>query len=65
MRYQVIVGNIGTVHDGDSHLAAVACWASYRDRSQAGLGRGAGESVVLMADDEIEREHHGAERGEV
>ncbi len=58
-RFQVIVGNIGTVYSGDDDDAARCQYEYYAEASAAGYGRAGGEDVVLMADDEIEREHHG------
>ncbi len=58
-RFQVIVGNIGTVYSGDDYEVARAKYESYVTDSREGYGRAGGEDVVLMADDEIEREHHG------
>lgn len=52
-RYAVIVGNIGTVYDGNDKVYACGLFAQYRDDSAAGVGRGAYESVVMMQDDEI------------
>ena len=57
--YVVIVGNIGTVYSGSSRAEAMADYSEYTDRSIAGIGRGAGESVILFFDDDIELEHFG------
>jgi hypothetical protein len=57
--YEVIVGNIGTVYSGSNHLEATRTWASYVKDSKSGGGRADGESVTLMKNGEIEREHIG------
>ena len=54
--YEVIVGNIGTVYRGTSFAAAQKNFATYREQSQSGYGRAAGESVTLMRDGEVIRE---------
>ncbi len=50
-RYQVIVGNIGEVYDGDSLREARLTFACYLDRSKSNHGRCAGENVTLMSDE--------------
>jgi hypothetical protein len=55
-RYQVIVGNVGTVYDGDSRDNAHLAFEEYVAQSRNGYGRAAGESVALMLDDLIEDE---------
>ena len=57
--YEVIVGNIGTVHTGTDKRAAELCFKTYVDRSYSGYGRCANESVCLMADDEPVLEYEG------
>ena len=59
MRYQVIVGNIGTVYDGDSWNEAKKTYGEYKRISQSGVGRAGGESVTLMDGEEIKYEHFG------
>ena len=55
--YEVIVGNLGRVHEGSVGKVAHAEFKEYRDRSIANNGRAGGESVVLMRDDEIIAEY--------
>jgi len=57
MRYQVIVGNIGTVVDTDQYKEALMTYSTYKKDSLSGYGRAAGERVVLMDRDEVKREH--------
>lgn len=57
MKYQVIVGNIGTAHDGNNFRTALSLYHAYVRDSKKGIGRGAGEEVTLMDDGEPVREH--------
>jgi hypothetical protein len=57
MTYEVVVGNIGTVHTGTDHDAAVRCFWEYVWQSHRNQGRAAGENVTLYADGDIEREY--------
>ena len=58
-RYEVIVGNIGTVYDGGSRRLADKNYAEYVQQSKSDYGRAAGESVTLMKDDDIAKEYVG------
>jgi hypothetical protein len=58
-RFQVIVGNVGTVYDGDDEAQAIVEHSQYCVSSRVSSGRCAGESVVLMKDGDIEKEHQG------
>ncbi len=55
--YQVIVGNIGTVYDGDNGFDARRTFMSYVKDSGAKYGRASGEPVTLMRDGEPVEEH--------
>jgi hypothetical protein len=57
-RYCVVVGNIGTVYDGDDDIEAHKTWATYVKQSQAGTGRAAGEEVVMFKDDDMFRSYY-------
>jgi len=46
-KYQVIVGNIGTVYDGNWAIMAKKVYKEYYEQSKDGYGRAAGESVTL------------------
>lgn len=59
MRYQVIVGNIGTVYDGSNMIEANRTYGEYKRQSLSGIGRAGGESVTLMDGEEIKYEHFG------
>ena len=52
MRFKVIVGNIGTVYSGDNEAEAHKTYYEYREQSQKGYGRAAGETVTLLEDEE-------------
>ena len=58
-RFQVVVGNVGTVYAGDDGAEANRLFDVYVDSSKSGVGRAGGEDVYLFADDEIAREHLG------
>ncbi len=55
--YEVIVGNIGTVHVGNNPVDARSVYGAYKRKSLANDGRAAGESVVLLKDYEIDIEY--------
>jgi len=56
-KWQVIVGNIGTVVSTDQMGIALVTYAAYRKQSQNNHGRAAGEPVTLMKDGEPYFEH--------
>lgn len=56
-RFQVIVGNIGTVHSSNNWGMACKDYGDYKKQSKDGYGRAAGEPVTMMKDGEIEFEH--------
>lgn len=58
--YQVIVGNVGTVHDGTNKGEAKQVYEEYVKLSEHGYGRVAYESVLLMEDEEPIEEYVGA-----
>ena len=62
-RYQVIVGNIGTVHTGDSLSNAQAIFNDYKELSQREHGRVGNEDVTLIEEwpdgEEVLDEHEG------
>lgn len=59
MTWQVIVGNVGTVYDGEDHIVAALHFNVYVEKSKGQTGRAAGEDVTLMRDGEIEDEYVG------
>ena len=52
MKYQVEVGNIGTVYDGNHEQTAIDTFNEYHNLSSSGYGRCAYEPVTLMQDGE-------------
>ena len=56
-RFQVIVGNIGTVYDGTSRTQADCDFETYVNFSRTGYGRAAGEPVYLFFHGDPIREH--------
>jgi hypothetical protein len=64
-RYEVIVGNIGSVYHGESEKDADEMFESYAQASrETGGARCFGEDVTLFVDGEIEREPAGHLREE-
>lgn len=58
--YEVIVGNVGSVHSGNDADDAQNCFNQYVTIStQDSSSRAFGESVTLMCDGDIEEEHIG------
>ncbi len=55
--YQIIVGNIGTVHDGHNKRDAERAYRAYVADSRSGTGPAGNEPVVLMQDGEPLKEH--------
>ena len=63
-RYEVIVGNIGTVYSGNDHDAARQTMQDYIGQSKAGYGRAGGEPVTLMRNGEPFDEYEGTNNGD-
>lgn len=59
-RYEVIVGNIGTVYDGGDVDEARKAFHEYVEQSKSGSGRAADESVTILRDGGFFDEHEGA-----
>jgi len=57
--YEVIVGNVGTVFDGNDQEEAERAFNDYVRSSKTGRGRAGGESVVFLMNGEIVAEHEG------
>lgn len=63
-RFMVIVGNVGSVYQGDSRAAAEHAFESYVQGSRSlKAARCYGEDVTLFMRGEIERHHFGHVRG--
>ena len=52
-KYEVVVGNIGTIHRGANKTEAAKVYADAVIRSISGRGRGGNEEVTLFEDGEI------------
>ena len=55
--YEVIVGNIGKVHEGGSYMKAFAVFQEYIKKSDATYGRASGENVALWKNNEPHKEY--------
>jgi hypothetical protein len=51
--YEVIVGNVGKVHEGGSKAAAISVFHTYKNHSKRNYGRAAGEVVTMYCDGEV------------
>jgi hypothetical protein len=60
--YELIVGNIGSVHQGCNRREAMRRYRAYVKDSQTGLGRSGNEPVVLMNNGEPIMEYDPADR---
>ncbi len=58
-KYEVIVGNVGTVHTSDNERDALLCFNTYVDRSKSNHGRCAVEDVTMMHNGDIVKEYVG------
>lgn len=58
MKYQVVVGNVGTVYDGDDIAQATSDYEDYVEFSKHDAGRASKETVTLFADAEPIEEYH-------
>jgi len=56
-KYEVIVGNIGTVYDGNNPVEANTAYGEYKRQSATNYGRAAGESVAMFKDNDIAFEY--------
>lgn len=57
--FEVIVGNIGTVHAGNNIVSADCKYKTYVKSSQSPYGRASGETVTLLKNGEIVKEYIG------
>lgn len=55
--FQVIVGNIGTVYQGDDEFEAGRIYNEYVEQSNSPFGRASNEAVCIMMDGDIIQEH--------
>lgn len=61
VKWSVTVSNLGTVCDNADALTANRVYNEYVDHSVIGYGRAAGESVALLRDGALFREHSPSE----
>ena len=59
MKYEVVVGNIGTVYSGNNMRIAERTYDDYVRISKRAHGRASGEFVILFNDGAITREYLG------
>jgi hypothetical protein len=57
--YEVVVGNIGSVHEGSDREEAEDVFFEYVEQSKKRFGRASGEDVALFKEDDIIAEHVG------
>ena len=57
-KYEVVVGNVGTVYSGLDLARANSAFRVYMVDSQEGCGRAAYETVTLICDGEVVREYN-------
>ncbi len=58
-QYEVVVGNVGSVHEGSDREEAEDVFYEYVELSKARRGRASGEDVALFEDDDVLIEHVG------
>lgn len=51
-KYQVVVGNVGTIYDGDNPIMARTEYGIMKEASKTPFGRASGEPVTLFCDGE-------------
>ncbi len=56
--YEVVVGNIGSVHQGHNRRKAETIFKTYVEQSKDGYGRAGGEQVTLFQNDDIAKEYN-------
>lgn len=52
-KYEVIVGNVGRVHEGTDYTKAITEFQTWVEQVGLPYGRATGESVVIFEDGEI------------
>ena len=58
-KFEVVVGNVGTVYTGNNYMQAQCKYDRYVKASKQGDGRVAGEPVTLLHNDNIRMEYAG------
>ena len=62
MKYEVIVGNVGTIYQGDNLASARKEYKAYVKISKEGYGRAGNEEVTLFDGGDILEEYHPKEQ---
>ncbi len=57
--FSVIVGNLGTVYDGDDFSEAEKAYDEYVEMSHCAFGRTSSQEVILMKNGEVEFHYEG------
>lgn len=60
-RYEVIVGNVGTVYDGPSKREAQKKFALYKKQSHVRGSRVFNEDIIILRNGDIYKDHEGWE----
>ena len=58
-KFQVLVGNIGHVYDGNNFMQASSKYTAYVKASKSNTGRAAGEPVTMFHNGDIRCEYFG------
>lgn len=58
-KYQIIVGNIGTVYSGENEKESLKIFREYVSQSLHGFAYAGNEDVVILCDGEILKEFYG------
>lgn len=58
-RFEVVVGNIGSVERTDNYGVACKAYGEYKSQSSQGYGRASSEDVTLLDNGEPRLEHYG------
>jgi RNA-splicing ligase RtcB len=63
-KFEVVVGNIGTVYSGNNFMQAQTKYSTYVKQSHDEYGRAAGEPVTLFHNGDIRSEYAGTLKSE-
>jgi len=47
-KFEIIIGNIDTVHEGNNYMKACTVYTQYVKASKAGIGRASRKSVIML-----------------
>jgi len=60
-KFEVVVGNIGTVYSGNNFMQAQTKYTNYVELSRLNSGRASGEAVTLFHNGNIRSEYQGTQ----